>query len=48
MTRSDLWQWARCLLNATTYLGLAMIAAIWASLLWDEHNSTQNFLSLTR
>jgi diguanylate cyclase (GGDEF)-like protein len=48
MTRSDLWQWARCLLNATTYLGLAMIAAIWAGLLWDEHNSTQNFLSLTR
>ncbi len=48
MKRSDFQQWARWLFNATTYFGLAMIAAIWAGLLWSEHNSTQNFLSLTR
>jgi diguanylate cyclase (GGDEF)-like protein len=48
MKRSDLRQWARWLLNATTYFGLAMIAVIWAALLWSEHNSTQNFLTVTR
>lgn len=48
MKRSDFWQWALWLLNATTYFGLAMIAAIWAGLLWSEHSGTQNFLSETR
>lgn len=48
MKRSDLWEWARWLLNATTYFGLAMIAAIWAGLLWNQHTGTQNFLSETR
>ena len=48
MKRSDLWEWARWLLNATTFFGLAMIAAIWAGLLWNQYNSTQNFLALTR
>ena len=48
MELSNLRQWARWLLNPTTYFGIAMIAVIWAGLLWSEHNSTQNFLSLTR
>jgi diguanylate cyclase (GGDEF)-like protein len=48
MTRSDLWQWARWLFNPATYFGLAMIAVVWAGLLWSEHNSTRNFLTVTR
>src|ERR1700761_6027448 len=48
MTRSDLWQWARWLFNATTYFGLIMIAVVWAGLLWSERNSTHNFLTVTR
>ncbi len=48
MIRSDLREWARWLLNATTYFGLAMIAVVWAGLLWSERNSTHNFLTVTR
>jgi diguanylate cyclase (GGDEF)-like protein len=48
MKRSDLRQWARWLQNPTTYFGLAMITAIWAGLLWSEHNAAQNFLVVTR
>ncbi|HEY5065244.1 MAG TPA: EAL domain-containing protein [Xanthobacteraceae bacterium] len=48
MKRSDFLQWARWLLNGTSYFGLAIIAIIWSGVLWSEHNSAQNFLSVTR
>ena len=48
MIRSDLREWARWLLNATTYFGLAMIAVVWAGLLCSERNSTHTFLTVTR
>ena len=40
--------WQRSRLNATTYLGVAMIALIWVGLLWNQHTGRRNFVEAAR
>jgi len=40
--------WQRSALNATTYLGAAMIALIWVGLLWNQHTGRRNFVEAAR
>ena len=44
MSNVNLRRWLRSSLNATTYLGIAIVVLIWTGLLWSQQVGRENFI----